>query len=170
MVEVAQISRDNIEIKEHLVTVIPGWAVLHQQIIQEIVNGIHANPLFYNHLVQQFTGETEIFGTPVNTWRGLHLVCRRIEAQELAHLVDEEVQADDPGGCEEYIHTGGRAPVEREEDLLHTPARSTVSLSDSLHESIRTNIMYQNSEGGTPLPLHITAAEDIDNEHYIAYD
>ena len=165
-----QVGRDDIKIEEHPVTVIPGWAALHQQIIQEIVNSIHANLLFYDHLIQEFTGQQEIFRMSVNAWRGLHLVCRRIEVQELAHQVDEELQADNPGGWEEYICTGGRAPVTREEELLHTPAQSTVSLSDSLNKSIHTNIMYQYSEGGTLLPLHITAAEDIDDKHYIAYD
>ena len=43
-VEVAQVGRDDIEFEEHLVSIIPGWAALQQEIIQGIVDSIHANP------------------------------------------------------------------------------------------------------------------------------
>ena len=170
MAEVMQVYRDDIEVKEHPVTIILGWAVLQQEIIQGIVDSIHTNPVFFDHLIQRFLNQEEIFGMSVNAWRGLHIVCRRLEAQEIVHQAEEEFPVEDPGGWEEYIHTGGNPPVTREEELLHTPTRSTVSLTDSLNKLIRTNITYRNSKGGTQLPLHITAAEDIDNENYIAYD
>ena len=171
MAEVTQVNCDNIEVEEHPVTIIPGWTALQQEIIQGIVDSIHANPVFFDHLIRRFPDQDKIFETSVNTWRGLHIVCRRLKAQEIAHQAEEQFPEEDPRGWEEYTHTGGNPPVHREEDLLHTPQRSTVSLSDSLQESIRTNIMHQNNEEGRPIPLvHVTAAEDIDDEYYIAYD
>ena len=121
MAEVTQVYCDNIEIEEHPVTIIPGWAVLQQEIIQGIVDSIHANPVFFDHLITRFPEQDEIFGTSVNTCRGLHIVCRRLEVQEIVRQAEEEVLVADPGGWEEYIRTGGNPPIHREENLLHTP-------------------------------------------------
>ena len=62
-VEVAQVGRDDIEIENYPVNVIPGWAHLQQEIINSIVESIHANPVFFNHLVARFPDQDEIFGT-----------------------------------------------------------------------------------------------------------
>ena len=74
--EVVQIGRDDIEIEENP---IPGWANLQQQIINSIIESIHVNPAFFDHLVARFPDQDEIFGTSVEAWRGLHIVCRRLE-------------------------------------------------------------------------------------------
>ena len=74
-VEVAQVGRDDIEVEDYPVTVIPGWAHLQQEIINSIVESIHANPVFFDHLVARFPDQDEIFGTSIAAWRGLHLVC-----------------------------------------------------------------------------------------------
>ena len=79
-VEVAQVGRDDIEIEDYAVGAIPGWAHLQQEIIHSIVEGIHTNPVYFNHLVARFPDQDEIFGTPIEAWRGLHRVCRRLEA------------------------------------------------------------------------------------------
>ena len=121
MAEVMQVACDDIEVEEHPVTIIPGWTALQQEIIQGIVDSIHANPIFFNHLIARFPDQDEIFGTSVNAWRGLHIVCRRLEVQEITQQAEEEFPVEDPGGWEEYICTGGNPPVHREEDLLHTP-------------------------------------------------
>ena len=41
-VEVAQVGRDDIEIEDYTVNVIPGWAHLQQEIINSIVESIHS--------------------------------------------------------------------------------------------------------------------------------
>ena len=163
MVEVAQVGRDDIEIEEHPVNVILGWAHLQQEIINSIVESIHTNPAFFDHLVASFPDQDEIFGTSVAAWRGLHIVCRRVEAREIARLAEEE----DAGGWEEYIHTGGNPPPNPNNRLLHTPPQST----NSLPNSIRTNITYRNDEDGRLITnTYVVSAEDIEDEHYIAYD
>ena len=168
-VEVAQVGRDDIEI--YPVNVIPGWAHLQQEIINSIVESIHANPVFFDHLVARFPDQDKIFGTSIEAWRGLHLVCRRVEARQLerleAEVAAETAEADDPNGWEEYIHTGGNPPPNPNNRLLHTPPPST----DSLPDSIRTNIMYRNDEGGRLITTtYIVSAEDIQDEHYIVHD
>ena len=171
-VEVAQVGRDDIEVKDYPVNVIPGWAHLQQEIINSIVESIHVNPVFFDHLIARFPDQDEIFGTSVDTWRGLHLVCRRVEARQLKRLeaelrADEEAQADDPGSWEEYIHTGGNPPPNPNNCLLHTPLPST----DSLPDSIRTNITYRNDENGRLVTnTYVISAEDIEDEPYVAYD
>ena len=171
MVKVAQVGCDNIEIEEHLVAIIPGWAALQQDIIQSIVESIHTNPVFFDHLIAWFPDQDEIFGTTVNAWRGLHIVCRRLEAQEIVRQAEEKFPVEDPGGWEEYICTGGLPALQPGDRLLHTPLRLTASSSNSLNSSIRTNITYWNDKEGRPIPLiHVTAAEDIDNKYYIAHD
>ena len=82
-VEVAQVGRDDIEVEDYPVNVIPGWANLQQEIINSIVESIHANPVFFDHLVARFPDQDEIFGTSVEAWRGLHIVCQRVEARQL---------------------------------------------------------------------------------------
>ena len=78
-VEVAQVRRDDIEIEEHPVTVIPGWAALQQEIIQGIIDSIHINPVFFDHLVARFPDQDEIFGTTVNAWRGFTLFVEELK-------------------------------------------------------------------------------------------
>ena len=95
--------------------------MLQQEIIQGIVDSIHTNSVFFSHLIQKLPDQDKIFGTSVNAWRGLHIVCRRLEAQEIMRQAEEEFPVEDPRGWEEYICTGGNPPVHREEDLLHTP-------------------------------------------------
>ena len=171
-VEVAQVGRDDIKVENHPINVIPGWAHLQQEIINSIVESIHANPVFFDHLIARFPDQDEIFGTPVNAWRGLHLVCRRVEARQLEQLeaelrADEEAQADDPGGWEAYICTGGNPPPDPNNRLLHTPLPSTDSLPDSIH----TNITYRNDETGRLITTtYVVSAEDIDDEHYVVHD
>ena len=162
-VEVAQVGCNDIEVE---VDVIPGWAHLQQEIIHSIVESIHVNPVFYDHLVARFPDQDEIFGTPIVAWRGLHLVCRRLEARQLERL-EAEVAEEDPDGWEEYIRTGGNPPPNHNDRLLHTPLPSTDSLPDSIH----TNITYQNNEDRRLITnTLVVSAEDIDDEHYIAYD
>ena len=169
-VEVVQVRRDDIEIKEGLVGQIPGWAHLQQTIIQSIVDGIHANPVYFDHLVARFPNQDEIFGTPVEAWRGLHLVCRRLEARELERLeaevrADENNDEDDPSGWESYIRTGGNPPPSPNNRLLHTPPPG------SPPDSIRTNITYRNDEQGRLITTtYVVSAEDIQDEHYIVHD
>ena len=172
-VEVVQVGRDDIEIEEYPVNVIPGWAHLQQEIIDSIVESIHANPVFFDHLVAWFSGQDEIYGTSIEAWRGLHLVCRRVEARQLERLEAElradkaAVEEDDPNGWEEYIHTGGNPPPNPNNRLLHTPPPST----DSLPDSIRTNITYRNNENGRLITTtYVLSAEDIQDEHYIVHD
>ena len=97
-------------------------------------------------------------------------MCRRVEARQLAQLEAEvraETEEEDPNGWEEYIRTGGNPPPNPNNRLLHTPPQST----DSLPDSIRTNITYQNDEDGRLINnTYIVSAEDIEDEPYIAYD
>ena len=172
-VKVAQVGRDNIEVEDYPVNIIPGWAHLQQEIINSIVESIHANPVFFDHLVARFPDQDEIFGTLIEAWRGLHLVCRRVEARQLERLeaklreAEETIEADDPSGWEEYIRTGGNPPPNPNNRLLHTPPPST----DSLPDSVRTNITYRNDENGRLITTtYVISAEDIQDEHYIAYD
>ena len=172
MVEVAQVGHDDIKIEDYPVNIIPGWAHLQQEIINSIVESIHANPVFFDHLISRFPDQDEIFGTSVEAWRGLHLVCRRVEARQLERLeqellADEAAQADDPGGWEEYIRTGGNPPPSPNNRLLHTPLPSTDSLPDSIH----TNVTYRNDENGRLITTtYILSAEDIQDEHYVVHD
>ena len=114
-VEVVQVGRDDIEVEDYPVAVIPGWAHLQQEIINSIVESIHSNPFFFNHLVAMFPDQDEIFGTSVAAWRGLHIVCRRVEARQLARLEAEvraeTEEANDPGGWEEYIRHRRESPA-----------------------------------------------------------
>ena len=171
-VEVAQVGHDDIEIEDYPVNIIPGWAHLQQEIINSIVESIHTNPVFFDHLVARFPDQNEIFGTPIAAWRGLHLVCRRVEARQLERLeaellADEAAQADDPSSWEEYIHTGGNPPPNPNNCLLHTPPPST----DSLPDLVRTNITYRNNEHGRLITTtYILSAEDIQDEHYVVHD
>ena len=171
-VEVAQVRRDDVEIEDYPVTVILGWAHLQQEIINSIVESIHANPVFFDHLVARFPDQDEIFGTPVNTWRGLHLVCRRVEARQLERLeaelrADEAAGKEDPRGWEAYICTGGNPPPNPNNRLLHTPPLSTHSLPDSIH----TNITYRNGETGRLITTtYVVSAEDINDEQFIVHD
>ena len=170
-VEVAQVGWDDIEVEDYPVNVIPGWAHLQQEIINSIVESIHSNPVFFDHLVASFPDQDKIFGTSIVAWRGLHLVCRRVEARQIERLeaelrVDGLVEDEDnPDGWEEYIHTGGNPPPNLNNRLLHTPPSST----DSLPDSIRTNITYRNDENGR-LITYVVAAEDIQDEHYVVND
>ena len=172
-VEVAQVRHDDIEVEDYPVNVIPGWAQLQQEIISSIVESIHANPVFFDHLVARFPDQDKIFGTPIEAWRGLHRVCRRLEARQLEQLEAElqaaeaAVEEDDPSGWEEYIHTGGNPPPDPNNRLLHTPLPSTHSLPDS----IRTNITYRNDEQGRLITTtYVVSAEDIQDEHYVVHD
>ena len=172
-VEVAQVGHDDIEVENYPVNVIPGWAHLQQEIINSIVESIHTNPVFFDHLVARFPDQDEIFGTSVAAWRGLHLVCRRVEARQLERLEAEiradeaAVEEDDPDGWEAYIRTGGNPPPNPNNRLLHTPLPST----DSLPDSIRTNITYRNDENGRLITTtYVLSAEDIQDEHYVVHD
>ena len=171
-VEVAQLGRDDIEIEDYAVGEIPGWAHLQQEIINSIVEGIHTNPVYFDHLIARFPDQDEIFGASVEAWRGLHIVCRRVEARQLERLeaellADEVAEADDPGGWEAYIRTGGNPPPDPNNRLLHTPPPSTHSLPDS----IRTNITYRNDKNRRLITTtYIVSAEDIDDEHYVVHD
>ena len=101
-IEVAQVGCDDIEVENHTVGKIPGWAHLQQEIINSIVEGIHANPVYFDHLIARFPDQDEIFGTSIEAWRGLHHVCRRLEARQLERLeaelraTEEAVEEDDP--------------------------------------------------------------------------
>ena len=95
-------------------------------------------------------------------------MCRRVEARQLERL-EAEVRADeeDTSGWEEYIRTGGNPPPNPNNRLLHTPPPST----NSLPNSIRTNITYRNDENRRPVTLtYMVSAEDLEEEHYVAYD
>ena len=171
-VEVAQVGRDDIEIEEGPVGQILGWAHLQQEIIHSIVEGIHTNPVYFDHLVARFPDQDEIFGTPIEAWRGLHRVCRRLEARQLERLeaevrADENVEGDDPDSWESYIRTGGNPPPNPNNRLLHTPPPSDESLPDS----IRTNITYRNDEAGRLVTTtYVLSAEDIQDKHYVVHD
>ena len=172
-IEVAQVGCDDIEVEEHTVGEIPGWAHLQQEIINSIVEGIHANPVYFDHLIARFPDQDEIFGTLVEAWRGLHRVCRRLEARQLERLEAElrateaAVEEDDPSGWEAYIQTGGNPPPHPNNRLLHTPPPS----SDSPPDSIRTNITYRNDEQGRLITTtYVLSAEDIQDEQYVVHD
>ena len=101
-------------------------------------------------------------------------MCRRVEARQLKRL-EAELQAteavieedDDPSSWEAYIRTGGNPPPNPNNRLLHTPPPST----DSLPDSIRTNITYRNDKTGRLITTtYVLSAEDIQDEHYIVYD
>ena len=169
-VDVVQIQRDDVEITEEQIEV-AGWAHLQQRIINNIVESIHTNPAFFDVLVARFPDQNEIFGTSVEAWRGLHLVCRRVEQRQrerLAAEVDAEIAReddDDTGGWEEYIRTGGNPPPNPNNRLLHTPPPG------SPVDSIRTNITYRNDADGRLITnTYVVSAEDIQDEHYVAYD
>ena len=168
--DVVQVRRDDVEINEEQIEV-AGWANLQQRIISNIVESIHTNPAFFDILVARFPDQDEIFGTTVEAWRGLHIVCRRVEERQRARLaaeVDAEVERndeDDPDGWEEYIRTGGNPRPNPNNRLLHTPPPG------SPPDSIRTNITYRNDEDGRLITNnYIVSAEDIQDEHYVAYD
>ena len=169
-VDVVQVRRDDVEINEEQIEV-AGWAHLQQRIINNIVESIHTNPAFFDILVARFPDQNEIFGTTVEAWRGLHLVCRQVEERQRARLaaeIDVEVEQDDnndPGGWEEYIRTGGNPPPDPNHCLLHTPPPG------SPPDSIRTNITYRNDADGRLITnTYVVSAEDIQDEHYVAYD
>ena len=169
-VDVVQVRRDDVEINEDQAEV-AGWAHLQQRIITNIVESIHTNPAFFDTLVARFPDQNEIFGTTIEAWRGLHIVCRRVEARERARLaaeIDSEAEQndeDDPTGWEEYIRTGGNPRPNPNNRLLHTPPPGSPT------DSIRTNITYRNAEDGTLITnTYVISAEDIQDEHYVAYD
>ena len=131
--------------------------------------------MYFDHLVARFPDQDEIFGTPVEAWRGLHRVCRRLEARQLERLEAElraneeveEAEEDNPDGWEAYIRTGGNPPPNPNNRLLHTPPPS----NDSLPDSIRTNITYRNDEQGRLITTtYVLSAEDIQDEHYVVHD
>ena len=99
-VEVVQVRRDDVEINEEQIEV-AGWAHIQQRIINNIVESIHTNPAFFDILVARFPDQNEIFGTTIEAWRGLHLVCRRVEQRqrdrEAAELDAEVEQNNDDG-------------------------------------------------------------------------
>ena len=170
-VDVVQVRRDDDEINEEQIEV-AGWAHLQQRIIDNIVESIHVNPAFFDILVARFPDQNEIFGTTVEAWRGLHLVCRRVEQRqrnrEAAEIAAEVEQNDenDPAGWEEYIRTGGNPPPNPNNRLLHTPPPN-----GSPPDSIRTNITYRNdADGSLVTTTYVISAEDIQDEHYVAYD
>ena len=169
-VDVVQVRRDDVEINEEQIEV-AGWANLQQRIINNIVESIHTNPAFFDILVDRFPDQNEIFGTTIEAWRGLHIVCRRVEARQRAREaaeIDAEVEQndDDIGGWEEYIRTGGNPPPNPNNRLLHTPPPG-----GSPPDSIRTNITYRNDADGRLITnTYIVSAEDIQDEHYVAYD
>ena len=171
-VEVVQVRRDDDEINEEQIEV-AGWAHLQQRIINNIVESIHTNPAFFDVLIARFPDQNEIFGTTIEAWRGLHIVCRRVEARQRAREaaeIDAEVERsnseDDPSSWEEYIRTGGNPPPNPNNRLLHTPPPG-----GSPPDSIRTNITYRNdADGSLVTNTYIVSAEDIQDEHYVAYD
>ena len=169
-VDVVQIRRDDVEINEEQIEV-AGWANLQQRIINNIVESIHTNPAFFDILVARFPDQDEIFGTTVEAWRGLHIVCRRVEERQRAREateIDAAVEQnddDDPAGWEAYIRTGGNPPPDPNNRLLHTPPPG------SPPDSIRTNVTYRNDADGRLITnTYIVSAEDIQDEHYVAYD
>ena len=169
-VDVVQIRRDDVEINKEQIEV-AGWAHLQQRIIDNIVESIHTNPAFFDILVARFPDQDEIFGTTIEAWRGLHIVCRRLEERQRAQLaaeVDAEVEQndrDDPDGWEAYIRTGGNPPPNPNNHLLHTPPPG------SPPDSICTNITYRNDADGRLITnTYVVSAEDIEDEHYVAYD
>ena len=169
-VDVVQVRRDDVEINEEQIEV-AGWAHLQQRIINNIVESIHTNPAFFDILVARFPDQNEIFGTSIEAWRGLHLVCRRVEERQRARLaaeVDAEVEQNDdndPGGWEAYIRTGGNPPPNPNNRLLHTPPPG------SPPDSIRTNVTYWNGADGRLITnTYVISAEDIQDEPYVAYD
>ena len=169
-VDVVQVRRDDIEINEEQIEV-AGWAHIQQRIIDNIVESIHTNPAFFDILVARFPDQNEIFGTTIEAWRGLHLVCRRVEQRQRdreAAELDAEVENDenDPDGWEAYIRTGGNLPPNPNNRLLHTPPPG-----GSPPDSIRTNVTYRNAEDGSLITnTYVVSAEDIQDEHYVAYD
>ena len=170
-VDVVQIRRDDVEINEEEIEV-SGWANLQQRIINNIIESIHTNPAFFDILVARFPDQNEIFGTTVEAWRGLHIVCRRVEQRQRireAAALDAEVERnndEDPSGWEEYIRTGGNPRSNPNDRLLHTPPPN-----GSPPDSIRTNITYRNAADGTLITnTYIVSAEDIQDEHYVAYN
>ena len=149
---------------------VAGWAHLQQRIINNIVESIHANPAFFNVLVARFSDQNEIFGTTIEAWRGLHLVCRRLEQRQRdreAAEIDAEIDDEnDPAGWEAYIRTGGNLPPNPNNRLLHTPPPG-----GSPPDSIRTNITYRNDEDGSLVTnTYVVSAEDIQDEYYVAHD
>ena len=170
-VDVVQLRRDDDEINEEQIEV-AGWAHLQQRIINNIVESIHTNPAFFDVLVARFPDQNEIFVTSIEAWRGLHLVCRRVEERQRARLAaeldaeTEQNDENDPDGWEAYIRTGGNPPPNPNNRLLHTPPPG-----GSPPDSIRTNITYRNAEDGSLITnTYVVSAEDIQDEHYVAYD
>ena len=166
-VDVVQVRRDDIEINVEQIEV-AGWAHLQQRIINNIVESIHTNPAFFDILVARFPDQDEIFGTTIEAWRGLHIVCRRVEQRQRAREaaeIDAEIDDNDPTGWEAYIHTGGNPPPNPNNRLLHTPPPGSPT------DSIQTNITYRNdADGSLVTNTYIVSAEDIQDEHYVAYD
>ena len=168
-VDVVQVRRDDDEINEEQLEV-AGWAHIQQRIINNIVESIHVNPAFFDTLVARFPDQNEIFGTTIEAWRGLHLVCRRVEARQrerIAAELDAGVDDnDDPSGWEAYIRTGGNPPPNPNNRLLHTPPPG-----GSPRDSIRTNITYRNDVDRSLITnTYVVSAEDIQDEYYVAYD
>ena len=170
-VDVVQVRRDDVEINEDQIEV-AGWAHIQQRIINNIIESIHTNPAFFDTLVARFPDQNEIFGTTIEAWRGLHIVCRRVEARERARVaaeIDAELQQNDEEDVDDwgaYIRTGGNPPPNPNNRLLHTPPPD-----GSPPDSIRTNITYRNDADGRLITnTYIVSAEDIQDEHYVAYD
>lgn len=98
-----------------------GWANLNQTITQSIVDNIHSNPVFFDLLVEHYRGQEMIFGTTVEAWRGLHIVCRNLECCQAEQLAKELEPRNVPNHWEEYILHRERLPAElvREEELFY---------------------------------------------------
>ena len=98
-------------------------------------------------------------------------MCRRVEQRQRDRIAAElnaevENDEDDPSGWEAYIRTGGNLPPNPHDRLLHTPPPG-----GSPPDSIRTNVTYRNAEDGSFIThTYVVSADDIQDEHYVAYD
>jgi len=70
--------------------VVGGWRNLQDDLVNHIVRRIHDNPAFFPALSLQFEGQDTIFGEDRRALEGLHIVCRRIEQND----VERAAQAD----------------------------------------------------------------------------
>ena len=164
MLEVFQARRDDEEpLEENLVDPIQQLETVGAQ---HIIDNIYNNPLFFDLLIARFEGQDVIFGNTVEAWRGLHIVCRNLERQQLADLEEEIIrQGDEENRWEEYVRFGGRLPAAaiREEELLYPDKyqRQQEAAEDTLLQAL---------EVAQETIQEASVVEEDTYEFYVAYD
>ena len=81
--------------------VVGGWRNLQDDLVNHLVRRIHDNPAFFPALSLQFEGQDTIFGEDRRALEGLHIVCRRIERNDIERAA--QLEAEDINLWDDYL-------------------------------------------------------------------